>query len=169
MTVEASLSADRGEVLHVSERDVLRVDRHRAERAVGRRIVGRCLGDRQELQQALSGAREPRRHSLDVADLTDAPTARGRHREQRHQNACAAISWPERHEGRIPGNGNDDLIIACARSTTKSVDETQRACKRVGELIRRRNQADDDERLVGKVEEIPGMHQHAFALEQFEL
>ena len=82
---QRGFAADRGEVLERPHRDELRIDRHRAERRVGRRFARRHLVDRQQLQNALSGAIEPPCHRLDVADFADAPAACRRNRKQRNQ------------------------------------------------------------------------------------
>jgi hypothetical protein len=83
--LERALAAERGEVLDVVERQVLRVDRHGAQRRIGRGLVLGELVDGQQLQQRQAGRVEPLGGRGEVADLADSPAAGRSQREERDQ------------------------------------------------------------------------------------
>ena len=75
---------------------------------------------------------------------------------------------PDVIEGGV-GNRDDDLIMTRARLDYEFVAANVRArANAIGKLIRRHDQAHDDERLVRKIEEVAGMHQDPLTLEQLE-
>jgi hypothetical protein len=86
---ESCFAPEPDEVLQIREADELGIDRHRAQRRIGRRLVRRHLVDRQQLEHALPRTRHPSRHGRDVADLTDTPTPGRGHGEERHEQAGA--------------------------------------------------------------------------------
>jgi hypothetical protein len=90
LPLEPGLAADLAEVLHVLDRNELRVDRHCAQCRVRRRLARGHLVDRQQLQHAVPRGREPAAHRLDIGDLANAPTARRRDREERDQDTRAS-------------------------------------------------------------------------------
>src|SRR5215204_2971837 len=91
---ERAFTTNRGKVLHISQRDELRIDGHRAQRRVGRRFGDRHLVDRQHEQHALSGPRQPTAHRFEITDLANSPTACGRNREQRNEKPSAPrLRW----------------------------------------------------------------------------
>ena len=94
------LAAERLELGHGGHADEDRIDGHRADRRVRRLLAGRHLVERQQLQHAQAGGRQPRRDGLDVADVADAPAGRGRTREQRDEQARPAAAGRARHSWR---------------------------------------------------------------------
>jgi hypothetical protein len=70
---ERQLTAERGEFRHRRHADEEWVDRHRADRGVGRLLTRRHFIDRKQLQHALACGGEPRGERREVADLADPP------------------------------------------------------------------------------------------------
>jgi len=85
-------SAECLKLRHARDADEDRIDRQRADRRVGRLLARRHLVERQELQDPLAGRGQPGGHRLDVTDVADTPTRRGGAREQRDEQARAALA-----------------------------------------------------------------------------
>jgi len=88
--LERLLAAGLHEVFDAIERDELRVDRHGAQRRVGRRLARRHLVDRQQLQDVDARGVEPADHRFDVANLADTPAPGRGNGEKRDQRPGAA-------------------------------------------------------------------------------
>ena len=82
---QRGLAAERSKFRHGGYADKNRIDRHRADRGVGRLLSRGHLVDRQQLQDLLAGGCEPGRQRRQVADVADAPTGSGRTGEQRDE------------------------------------------------------------------------------------
>ena len=87
VVAEGLVVAERSQVVDGGEGDVHRVDAEGREGAVGGAVAAGDLVDREDLQQRHAGRREQAGGRRQVADLADAPRARGAQREQRHGDA----------------------------------------------------------------------------------
>jgi hypothetical protein len=85
-------------IIEHPDADELRIDRHRAERRVRRRLAGRKLVEREELEHRLGRGSQPRGSGGNVSDLADAPAAGGSQREERYADARTAL--PSNHRSR---------------------------------------------------------------------
>ena len=95
---------------------------------------------------------QPRGDRLEVADLADAPAAR-----RGIENS--GTQYPARRDRSAQCHAVQRSAHCEAAASHSPSSKTARS---------RRQQADDDERLARKVEEVARMHEHALALEQIE-